>query len=72
LGMVETNDEVPAESGGIQPVKVAANLPDSGGGEDDSSPAASSESGGSGGGGACFIGTASSQPFDPFDFAQGR
>jgi hypothetical protein len=59
LGMVETNDEVPAESGGIQPVQVAANLPESGGGFTSSS---SSDSGG--GGGACFISTVSSQPFD--------
>ena len=56
MGSVETSDTVPAENGGMQPVKVAANLPDddSGGG---SSTSSSSDSGG-GGGGSCFIATA--------------
>ena len=56
MGSVETNDTVPTESGGIQPVQVAANLPGSGG----SSSSSSSDSGG-GGGGACFISSLSSQ-----------
>jgi len=76
MGSVVTSDTVPAESGGIQPVSVVANLSDSGSEDDDGddpspspspspSPTASSESGGSGGGGgACFISILSSQPFD--------
>jgi hypothetical protein len=57
MGSVVTSDSVPAESGGIQPVKVAANLPDSGSGGDSSSSTSSAGSGG----GACFIDTARSQ-----------
>jgi hypothetical protein len=62
LGRVVTNDTVPPESGGMQPVQVAANLPGdgSGGGSSNSSSTAS----GAGGGGSCFIATVSSQPFD--------
>jgi hypothetical protein len=60
MGSVETNDTVPAESGGIQPVQVAANLPGDGSGGGGSSSSSSSASGG-GGGGACFISTVSSQ-----------
>jgi hypothetical protein len=54
LGKVETSDEVPAESGGIQPVSVKASMPSSGGG----SVSSTSSSGGASGGGSCFIGTA--------------
>jgi hypothetical protein len=57
LGSVVTQDTVPAESGGIQPVKVAADLPGDGSGGG-SSTSSSSDSGGGGGGSACFIGTA--------------
>jgi hypothetical protein len=62
LGSVETNDTVPAETGGIQQASAAATLPggDSGGGDSSSS----SDSGSGGGGGACFISILSSQPFD--------
>jgi hypothetical protein len=57
LGTVETNDTVPAESGGIQSVSVKASLPSSGSG---GGPLSSSSSdGGGGGGAACFIATAS-------------
>ena len=55
LGSVETNDTVPAETGGIQQVSVKASLPASGSGGDSSS---TSDSSGGGGGGACFIATA--------------
>ena len=63
LGSVVTEDTVPAESGEIQSVKVAATLPgdSSGGGGDSSSPTASSSGGGGGGGAACFISVLSSQ-----------
>jgi hypothetical protein len=54
LGKVETSDEVPAESGGMQQVSVKASLPSSGGG----SLSSTSSSGAGGGGGSCFIGTA--------------
>ena len=57
MGSVETQDTVPAESGGIQPVKVAANLPGDGSGGGGSSSSSGTDSGG-GGGGACFIATA--------------
>jgi hypothetical protein len=57
LGSVVTKDTVPAESGGIQPVQVAATLPGDGSGGGSSS-SSSSDSGGGGGGSACFIGTA--------------
>ena len=55
LGSVETNDTVPAETGGIQQLSVKASLPASGSGGDSSS---TSDSSGGGGGGACFIATA--------------
>jgi len=55
LGTVETNDTVPAESGGMQPVSVQAALPGSGSGGGSLSSTNSS-----GGGGSCFIGTAAS------------
>ena len=58
MGSMETQDNVPAESGKIQAVKVAANLPSSGG---DSPTSSGGSSGGGGGGGACFISTVSSQ-----------
>jgi len=61
-GSVTTNDTVPAESNGIQPVKVAANLPGDGSGGGSSS-SSSSGSGGGGGGSACFIATASGDFF---------
>ena len=62
MGSVTTNDIVPAETNGMQPVKVAANLAGdgSGGGGGSSAPTASS-SGGGGGGSACFISVLSSQ-----------
>ena len=60
LGSVVTEDTVPAESGQIQSVKVAATLPgDSSGGGDSSAPTGSS--GGGGGGGGCFISVLTSQ-----------
>ena len=62
LGSVVTEDTVPAESGQIQSVKLAATLPgDSSGGGDSSAPTGSS--GGGGGGGGCFIATASDNLF---------
>ena len=62
MGSVTTNDIVPAETNGMQPVKVAANLAGdgSGGGGGSSAPTASS-SGGGAGGSACFISVLSSQ-----------
>jgi hypothetical protein len=54
LGTVETNDTVPAETGGIQAGSVQAALPGSGSG----GGTLSSSDGGGGGGGSCFITTA--------------
>jgi hypothetical protein len=56
LGTVETNDTVPAESGGIQQVSVKASLPSSGSGG--GSLSSTNSSGGGAGGGSCFIATA--------------
>jgi hypothetical protein len=61
MGCVVTRDTVPPENGGMQPVKVAANLPGDGSGGGSSS-STSSDSGG-GGGGSCFISTAWSDFF---------
>jgi hypothetical protein len=55
MGSVETNDEVPTESGGIQQTAVTLKISGSGSG------GGSSSSSSGGGGGACFIGTISSQ-----------
>ena len=57
LGTVETNDTVPAETGGIQKAVVAVTLAD--GGTEGDTPTSSSS--GSGGGAACFISILSSQ-----------
>jgi hypothetical protein len=54
MGSVETNDEVPTESGGIQQTAEALSLSGSGSGSE-----SSSESSGGGGGVSCFIATAS-------------
>jgi hypothetical protein len=51
LGSVKTQDIVPPETGGMQPLKVASNLPGTG-----STPSSAKSSGG--GGGGCFIATA--------------
>ena len=64
LGSVVTNDTVPAESGGMQPFQVAANLPESGSGGGSSSTTTSESDGGGGGGGSCFIATALHGFFD--------
>lgn len=61
MGSVNTHDTVPAESNGMQPVQVAANLPGDGSGGG-SSTSSNSGSGG-GGGGGCFIATALSDLF---------
>jgi len=70
LGTVETNDTVPAETGGIQAGSVVANLPDSGDdppvGDPPASPTPTSAKEGGGGGGSCFIATAAfGSPLDP-------
>jgi hypothetical protein len=54
MGSVETNDEVPTESGGIQQTAEVLNLSGSGSGG-----GSSSEGSGGGGGVSCFIATAS-------------
>ena len=67
LGTVETNDTVPAETGGIQAGSVVVNLPDSGDDPPASpSPTPTSAGGGGGSGGSCFIATAAfGSPLDP-------
>ena len=55
-GLVETQDVVPEETGGIQSTQVAMNLHDSG---STASSDSGGGSGGGGGGGGCFIATAS-------------
>ena len=67
-GSVEIQDVLPDPemTGGIQALKVAANLPDTGSGstpdpgpEESSNPVSPDSGGGGGGGAGCFIGTAS-------------
>lgn len=68
LGSVETQDTLPEETNGIQPLKVEANLLDSGSGPTIAPPQDSTGGGaaGGGGGGGCFIATAAfGSPVDP-------
>jgi hypothetical protein len=59
LGSVETQQTVPEEKGGMQPLEVAANIPDSGSGPAISPPQDSTGGGGADSGvGNCFIATA--------------
>jgi hypothetical protein len=51
LGSVTTQEKVPAETGGMQPLNVVANLPGTGSGS-------SAQTSSGGGGGGCFIATA--------------
>jgi len=63
LGSVETQGTVPEETGGMQPLEVAANLPDSGSGPTTSTPQDSMHGAEAySGGGNCFIATAAFGP----------
>jgi hypothetical protein len=56
LGMVETQDSIPPESGGMQALKVSASLPDSGSQKTPpADPGKESGASGGGGGSSCFI-----------------
>lgn len=62
LGSVETQETVPEETGGMQSLEIAANLPDSGSGptippRQDSTDGGGAHAGG-GSGGSCFMATA--------------